>query len=290
MRVNVDGVSLRYLDSYHPDGEGSDACVPSDQSLPLVMLHGFAQGAHTFDDMLADWRGGRRIIRFDLIGHGGSDAPSDDARYLMDRVVDDLDDALRQLGIAEFALLGYSMGGRIALSYTERHPSSVRALILESAGLGPRNHQERDILAKRDTELSQRLSNSQPDDFFDFWDQLPLFASQMSLDPEARERLRRIQLACDFDALSRMMLGCSAAMMPDYRGMLGKWCMPILYIVGDKDLRYRPCYEDVRLLPGVETRILAGGHDLHLENPEGIREVIEGFMARHMDEDERGLR
>ena len=66
-------------------------------------------------DSLADF--GLRIIALDLLGHGQSDAPKDAKRYSMEHCQKDVIAALQELGVhkGQATMLGYSMGGRIAL-------------------------------------------------------------------------------------------------------------------------------------------------------------------------------
>src|SRR5579883_3654496 len=84
----------------------------------LVLLHGFTGSAAGWADLfprLAASR--RRLIALDMLGHGQSDAPADPARYAMERCREDILAALAMLDVneGEAILLGYSMGGRIAL-------------------------------------------------------------------------------------------------------------------------------------------------------------------------------
>src|SRR5205807_7717751 len=89
------------------------SCSPT-----LVMLHGFtgsAAGWGNHLDTLAAY--GLRVIALDLPGHGQSDAPADPQRYAIEHCRQDILAVLQQLGVSkgQATLLGYSMGGRIAL-------------------------------------------------------------------------------------------------------------------------------------------------------------------------------
>ena len=100
----------------------------------LVLLHGFTGSAAGWSDLLLRLEApGRWLIALDMPGHGESDAPADPALYTMERTQATILAALKALGVEprEAILLGYSMGGRIAL-YTA-FSGFFRALILESA-------------------------------------------------------------------------------------------------------------------------------------------------------------
>src|SRR5918912_1080281 len=106
--INVNGIRLcvemREVDRINPP--------------TLVLLHGFtgsAAGWGSYLDTFAAY--GLRVIALDMLGHGESDAPNDPARYSMEHCQRDILAALEVLGVrkGEALLLGYSMGGRIAL-------------------------------------------------------------------------------------------------------------------------------------------------------------------------------
>ena len=100
----------------------------------LVLLHGFTgSSANWFDLLPGLMPPGRRLIALDLLGHGQADAPTSPERYSIEQCQRDILALLRMLGVqaGEAILLGYSMGGRIAL-YTAL-TGFFRALILESA-------------------------------------------------------------------------------------------------------------------------------------------------------------
>src|SRR5947209_3713017 len=103
----------------------------------LVLLHGFTGSAAGWGEHLDAFAAdGMRVIALDMLGHGQSAAPTDPQRYRMEHCQADILAALTELGVreGEAILLGYSMGGRIALSTA--FSGFFRALILESASPG----------------------------------------------------------------------------------------------------------------------------------------------------------
>lgn len=115
----VDGVRLRLRDS-GPRG------APA-----VILLHGFGASLETWDGWAAPLAQHYRVIRFDLPGFGltGSDPAGDysDARAI--RVLAGLMD---QLGIARAAIVGNSLGGRIAWTFAAQQPDRVSRLVLVS--------------------------------------------------------------------------------------------------------------------------------------------------------------
>lgn len=119
----ADGVPLRYDLTGTADG---DPAAPA-----LVLLHGSVLSR-------AIWRGlgylgplsaEHRVIRLDLRGHGRSGTPHEPSAYTQDRFVADLLGVLDAEGIERAALMGYSLGARVALSTALAHPERVTALI-----------------------------------------------------------------------------------------------------------------------------------------------------------------
>src|SRR4028118_1606340 len=102
----------------------------------LLLLHGFMGSTAAwapYVDLLAQRR---RVIMVDLIGHGDSDAPAEAERYRMEHCSSDLLRLLDRLEVPDVEVIGYSMGGRVALHLATMAPERVTALILESSSPG----------------------------------------------------------------------------------------------------------------------------------------------------------
>ena len=84
-----------------------------------------------------------RLIAIDILGHGQSDSPKDFKRYEILSVAKDMKQILELLKIEKTDILGYSMGGRLALSFAIQYPLFVRKLVLESSSPGLITEQER---------------------------------------------------------------------------------------------------------------------------------------------------
>lgn len=119
--VENTGVRLRYLEW----GEAS--------KVPLLLLHGIGQTAHTWAYFATAMQPHYRVIALDQRGHGESSwAPNGD--YSPAAHARDLDALIEQLGLETFALVGFSMGGRNAMWLADRQPIKVRRLVIVDAG------------------------------------------------------------------------------------------------------------------------------------------------------------
>jgi len=100
---------------------------------PLVLVHGaFSAIGTSFGALLPELAKTRQVIGFELQAHGRT--ADIDRPLSMEAMADDVAAAIRQLGLERADLLGYSMGGGVALRVAIRHPEVVRKLVLVSAG------------------------------------------------------------------------------------------------------------------------------------------------------------
>ena len=123
----------------------------------LLLLHGFTGSAATWTSHLDAWDG-FTTVAVDLLGHGDSDCPPDPRRYRMERCVEDMTALLDELAIGQAAVLGYSMGGRIALHLALHAPDRLWALVLESASPGIEDAKEREKRVRADAALAESIS------------------------------------------------------------------------------------------------------------------------------------
>jgi pimeloyl-ACP methyl ester carboxylesterase len=105
-------------------------------STPIVLIHGNCSSSLYFQNfMLALAATGRyTIFAPDMRGYGDSETLPVDATRGVGDFSDDLASFVQLLGLSPFHLLGWSLGGNIAIQYTIDHPRSVRSLTLESTG------------------------------------------------------------------------------------------------------------------------------------------------------------
>ncbi len=246
----------------------------------LVMLHGFtgsAAGWGSHLDTLAAY--GLRIIAMDLPGHGQSDAPGDPYRYAIEYCQQDILAALQELGVSqgEAVLLGYSMGGRIAL-YTA-FSGFFRGLILESASPGLEDPAEREQRRISDEALAASIERDGVPAFIDRWEKLPLFASQNALPFERKEELRRQRLNNRASGLAQSLRGVGTGVQTSLYARLPTLLIPVLLIAGELDTKFTSIAQRMaQALPQSQLRIVPGaGHMIHLEQPEKFDSLVGDF-------------
>lgn len=279
LRIAVNGIYL--------NAELRDPALHLAVPRMLVLLHGFTGSASGWGAHLdAFASSGIRAIALDMLGHGASDAPTNPHRYTIDHCRDDILAALSELGVKpdEAILLGYSMGGRIAL-YTALS-GFFRAVILESASPGLATETEREQRRASDEALATTLERDGIAAFVEHWESLPLFASQRALPEAVRMTLHKQRLRNRADGLANSLRGVGTGAQPPLYDRLPELTIPVLLLAGELDAKYGAIARSMALrLPRAELRIIAGaGHTVHLERPEQFDKAVLDFCASRYDE------
>jgi pimeloyl-ACP methyl ester carboxylesterase len=119
--ATANGLRLHYL-------EWGDPAKP-----PMILLHGIARHAHTFDHIAPAFARDHHIVALDLRGHGDS-AWSPEGAYLVQDYVKDLEALVAQLKFRDLTLLGNSTGGRVVQVFAGLHPDLVARIVVEDVG------------------------------------------------------------------------------------------------------------------------------------------------------------
>lgn len=244
---------------------------------PLVLLHGFTGSKATWSALRRRLSPSRRVVAIDLPGHGGSDHESGG----FDDVVRALDALLDVLEIGPCSLLGYSLGGRLALALALSRPERVARLLLESASPGLADAAERAARRREDEALAARIEREGVAAFVDHWERLPLFASLRSLPPVERDELRRQRLACSAAGLAASLRSVGAGSQPWLGDRLGELAMPVVLVTGADDTKYRAIAERMAArIARARVEVVAGaGHVPHLECRSAFEAIVDGFLA-----------
>lgn len=119
-----------------PHGDDLQVREDGPRSAPaIVLLHGFASSLHWWDAITPTLAAHYRVIRFDLLGDGGSAKPS--GGYSMEHEAQLVEDALTELGIRRALIVGHSMGGLVATALATRDHSLVAGIVLVDSPVNP---------------------------------------------------------------------------------------------------------------------------------------------------------
>jgi pimeloyl-ACP methyl ester carboxylesterase len=124
--ASINGLKL-YYEVHQPAGVATDAAVP------LILLHGGIGFTAMFDPLLPVLSKGRKVIAIDMQGHGRTADIDRPLRYEL--LADDIAALIKQLKIEKIDIMGYSLGGGVALRFAIQHPDAVRKLVVISAAV-----------------------------------------------------------------------------------------------------------------------------------------------------------
>lgn len=248
--------------------------------LPLLALHGFTGCASSWRHSLSDAGTTTEVVAADLVGHGRTDSPEGLDHYRMPAVVAGLVALLDQLALPRVALLGYSMGGRVALQFAVAHPERIVALLLESASPGIANPGERAARQRSDEALADRIMRDGVPAFVAEWEALPLFRSQVRLPAAVREAQRAQRLRNNPVGLANSLRGMGSGAQEPVWEALPALRMPVLLLAGAADEKYVDLARAMAgRLPAAQVAVVPeAGHTIHLEQPQVFQETVHRFL------------
>jgi 2-succinyl-6-hydroxy-2,4-cyclohexadiene-1-carboxylate synthase len=233
----------------------------------VVLLHGFAGTGRLWDPVVARLDGERyRPLAPDLRGHGAAAARRP---VTFAGCIDDV------LGLVphDFALCGYSMGGRLALLTALAAPERIERLILVATTAGIEDEAERAERRAADEELAATTENDTIEAFADRWTAQPLFAGTP---PQAAAAWRADILDNDPVALAAALRGIGTGQMQPVWDRLGELTMPATVLVGEEDPKFRALGERLAAaLPRGELVVVDGaGHGIPREAPAAVAAAL----------------
>jgi 3-oxoadipate enol-lactonase len=238
----------------------------------VTFVTGIANDLTLWDGQVAALEREFRILRYDLRGHGGSEASPGD--YSIALLVNDLANLIDSHGIGRTALVGLGLGGAVAQAFAIAHPARVERLmpcccrarmVPDFAGLW---HKLRATVQQNGLEsiVEPTVQRWFSDDF-------------KAAHPEVLEKIRRMIRGTTREGY----LGVTAAFLAlDLEGELGRIRAPTLYASGANDhlggppLLMKGLSEKV---PGARhASVPNAAHIANIQNPEGFNELLRQFL------------
>ncbi len=244
-----------------------------------VLLHGFAGASASWGPRLIDGLAGAGLtpVTVDLPGHGAEVGVLDPAQFTLAATLERIVAA----GAWPEDLIGYSMGGRIALHFAASYPKLVRRLVIESGSPGLGSEVKRSERRSADRELAERILADGVDWFVAHWESQPLFQSRAHADPRDVARQSDLRKRNDPRSLAAALDGLGTGQLPALWERLGEIETPTLLVVGELDAKYVKIAERMRdAMPAAHLVVVPGaGHTVHLEAPGAWLEAVAGFLA-----------
>jgi pimeloyl-ACP methyl ester carboxylesterase len=255
----------------------------SGDGAPIVLIHCYSCSLHWWDELAPILARNHRVVRLDLLGHGGSQKPS--SGYSMEEQAGLVAAALDRLNVQGAVVVGHSMGFAVAVALAARSSQLVDRLV--NIDEGPSSDDcALPFLAKvgywpvvgealRRTSPDFAVEDAYSDAFapgFDTADGFP--------NPD--------QVLDDYHAMTYTSFKDSANLVDEYKDeatldtRLRQIPVPLLSIFGTEDQICEPesSQEAYGALPGAQTELIKGaGHSPNVEKPEETAALIEHFAA-----------
>lgn len=243
---------------------------------PIVFLHGFMGKGEDWTEIAKGLSDRFYCLIPDLPGHGATPLDEEPGYTAWASA---LRDELSALKITHTRLVGYSMGGRIALFFALTYPEMVTRLVLESANPGIINAKEREKRASLDDKLAERLRKNEMKDFLTFWYNIPLFASLDHL-PSLKEKLLEQRTDQDPDKIASVLGALSPGRQPELWSRLKELEFPILLIAGELDSKYLTITKHIAAILSNHKSITVPncGHNTHRESPSIILSLLADWL------------
>ncbi|MCG9720264.1 2-succinyl-6-hydroxy-2,4-cyclohexadiene-1-carboxylate synthase [Shewanella sp. Isolate7] len=245
-----------------------------DRSKPvLVLLHGFLGDKHDWQAVLARLSRHFHCIALDLPGHGDSPALEGDPHSPgFNRVVAQILSTLDKLKVNRFHLLGYSLGGRIALHLADQAQERLLSIHLESCHPGLVSDDERNLRLEQDAAWQQKLLSLPVPDFLSLWYQQGVFAS---LDDQERQKLIQARSHNRPAALASIYLPTSLGHQADLSSIPEQSTLNWHYYVGLQDDKFLALAKAWQAKQKISLyRVPGSGHNVHLAQPEAFCDLL----------------
>jgi 2-succinyl-6-hydroxy-2,4-cyclohexadiene-1-carboxylate synthase len=207
----------------------------------LVFLHGFLGSAADWDPIMNRLHD-RICLAYNLPGHGGNPWTSEELTFPEQ----------------PFHLIGYSLGGRLAMRFALQYPERVLSLALLSAHYGLTTPEEKAQRLHADRIWADKLRMLPFDQFLQEWYTQKVFSSHMMRTTQPPE------------PLAQALLFWSLAHQPCYREQLRSFSKPLRILYGARDTKFKALYQDWP--QGVE--IPHVGHGLLFESPNEVYDQL----------------
>lgn len=248
---------------------------------PLLLLHGFTGDSSTWTPFCSVWGGHSKLIIPDIVGHGKTIISEELDRYKIESAAGDLNLLLEQLGINQIDILGYSMGGRLALTFAILYPKKVRKLILESASPGLETEEERKNRSMNDFRLARFIKEEGIQSFVDYWETIPLFATMEKLPAETKRSIRKQRLNNSPIGLANSLIGMGTGSQPSWWENLSQLSCEVLLLTGEKDVKFCRIAEKMmkKLENGTWIAVQKSGHAIHVEDAEKFGTIVSDYLS-----------
>jgi len=252
----------------------------------ILFLHGFMGNIDEFDEAIKLLADEFSYLTLDLPGHGKTEVLGGDEYYSMPNTAQGIINLLDKLKIPKCFLVGYSMGGRLALYLALHFPERFFKVILESASPGLATQTERLERIKRDTQIGRKLARITSKiafvDFLSNWYNQAIFGyikNHPQYDQMVENRSQNNPQELD-KSLRFMGTGCQ----PNLWTKLAQNTIPMLLLAGEYDGKFVNINTEMAKVCELTqlTIIDNAGHNIHFENTLAFVKILREFLNQDL--------
>ncbi len=239
---------------------------------PLVFFHGFLGDGQDWAPIVAQFPN-RQCWAVDLPGHGHTPIVATDS---FDGILQTILSDLATIG-PKVDVVGYSMGGRLALQIADVAPQQVGRLIIESASPGIDSPAERRARGLFDKLVIQKLQCLPPEQFVDWWCAFPMFGNLQDHPNYPTLRSNRAGFNANQVELAYQILGATAR--PSLWPRIAQLGVTA-YITGQHDVKYKQIAQQLQAnCPQIPVHILPKlAHNCHFESPTEFGTLLSQYL------------
>jgi len=260
-------------------GDASLSYFVTGEGRPVTLLHGFTQSGRSWRELIGKLPAGYRWIVPDLRGHGETQIWKG-ASCSMDACTADLVKLWDALEVERTHLVGYSMGGRLALHIATHRPDRVLSVFTIGAHAGL-EEDAREGRRRGDEALAQRIEKDGIEAFVNYWGAQPMFAGIERRGPTYAAEVRSDRLRNHVAGLACSLRGMGAGAMEPLWDRLAHIEFPCTFVAGQLDHGYVASARKLAAtVPNSRVEIVPrAGHAVHQERPDAVARALTFHLA-----------
>lgn len=264
-KIDIDGITYDYL--LHREN--------TEQPV-FVFLHGFLGSKQDFAKIYTDFH--QPFLAIDLLGFAENRHQNiDESRFSQNAQVDDLEKIFQKLKLSKINLVGYSMGGRLAIAYALKYSRRISHLFLESTTAGIQMSEQRSLRIKHDNQLADQVIAKGMDQFVFDWENLPLFQTQKDAADNDFSFMHQQRIKQTPENVAKSLREMGTGKQPNWWPRIAELAnTPTTIIVGSEDSKFIEIGSRMHDLIKHSTfvKVETAGHNVHFEKPNKYREIL----------------
>ena len=247
----------------------------------IVFLHGFLGAGSDWGEIAAPLAEDYFCVCPDLPGHGANITRDFDAQLSIPQLALELRALCAALSLSAPIVVGYSLGGRVALAAAVRHPEIMQALMLESTSAGLDTEAERQARAATDDARAAVLLADGIAAFMRTWYAAPLFES-LQMRPQLLAKLQAARMCNDARWMSKVVSELSPGRAASVWAELPSVRLRTVLLAGALDVRYTESAQRMcAAMPNAVCTVVAdAGHNVHLEQPTAYIQALRDYSLQ----------